>query len=314
MYPRLPFILLPYARLELPAWGKLLSVSKVICQINDDRWRDAPTKIIRGKSHKYLMHLDLSNWSQRLTYFVGRYYEFGIEQLLRVVLKPGDRFVDVGANIGMISLLAARLVGENGIVEAVEPNPSCIELLQRSILINRIRNINLYPVGFSDVTSLVNLKFTSEHSGTATMADTSEVIGSVEVKAVVGDDVLANGARPCKLIKIDVEGYEMKVLRGLQNTIRTSSPLLITEFIESQLRRAGSSRKNMLDFLQDLDYSPYYIMMRRSRFGRYSPMLVPFNSVSDVSGSNDVLWIPAAYRDAEYYFGEYFVDQAPVDD
>lgn len=65
-------------------------------------------------------------------------------------LEPGDRFVDVGANIGMITLQAARLVGPSGRVESFEPNPNCFATLERHLAINGIENVVAHRVGLSD--------------------------------------------------------------------------------------------------------------------------------------------------------------------
>ncbi|WP_041933171.1 hypothetical protein [Gloeothece verrucosa] len=72
-YPKLTFLALPYARLELPGWGKLLKKISVISYKDDEYWQNAHIKTIPGKLHGYLMNLDLSNWSERHTYFIGRF-------------------------------------------------------------------------------------------------------------------------------------------------------------------------------------------------------------------------------------------------
>jgi hypothetical protein len=66
---------------------------------------------MRGKLHGYEMSLDLGNWSNRQTYFLGRFYDLPTQLVLLSCLRPDDIFVDIGANEGMISLLASRLVG-----------------------------------------------------------------------------------------------------------------------------------------------------------------------------------------------------------
>ena len=57
------------------------------------------------------MELELSDWAERYTFFLGRYYEMGVQRVLDAILMPGDRFVDIGANIGMIALHARSLIG-----------------------------------------------------------------------------------------------------------------------------------------------------------------------------------------------------------
>jgi len=73
-------------------------------------WTDAPWATVRLKSSGFLVPLNLANWSERLTYFLGRYYDLKLQLLMRAILKRGDRVVDIGSNIGMITLHAAALV------------------------------------------------------------------------------------------------------------------------------------------------------------------------------------------------------------
>jgi len=94
-----------YSRRELPGWGWVLRRAGVF---DDSVWREAPTAVAEGKLHGFRMELDLRNWSERQTYFLGRFYDLPTQLLVMRLLRRGDLFVDVGANIGMISALAAR--------------------------------------------------------------------------------------------------------------------------------------------------------------------------------------------------------------
>ena len=286
----LSLMLLPYTRLELPGWGKLLRIAQVSSSINDHRWSDAPKKIIRGKVHGYWMKLDLSDWSQRYTYFLGRYYELEIQQLMSAVLTPGDRFIDIGANIGMISLHAAYLVTEDGKVDCFEPNPECVEAIKDNLARNDIKHVNVYPLGLSDNNGSLRLSLTSTHTGTATLAEINDSIKSFEVQVVVGDDVILSDPRRVKLIKMDVEGFELHVLKGLTRSLEAFQPLLITEFVESHFQRAGTSSAEIEGFLNGLGYKPYGITKRR-KWMRYGLQLVPLMNVSNEPSLTDILWI-----------------------
>jgi hypothetical protein len=70
-FPLIARLALPYARLELPGWGKVLRAAGVY---RHDCWNGAPTRVIRGKFHGYRMTPSLESWSERQTYFLGRYY------------------------------------------------------------------------------------------------------------------------------------------------------------------------------------------------------------------------------------------------
>src|SRR5688572_13008130 len=98
----LPHVFLPYFRSELPGWGRLMRVMKVSGPHNDVHWVDSSDVVLTGKSHGYRMQLELKDWCQRMTFFLGRYYELHVLRLIDTVLRPGDRAVDIGGNIGMI--------------------------------------------------------------------------------------------------------------------------------------------------------------------------------------------------------------------
>src|SRR3954469_12339763 len=109
-FPLMARLAVPYARLELPGWGKVLRAAGVY---RHDCWDGAPTRVIRGKLHGYTMRLSLESWSERQIYFLGRYYKLDTQSFLMACARPGETVVDVGGNIGMMTLLASRLVAEN---------------------------------------------------------------------------------------------------------------------------------------------------------------------------------------------------------
>jgi FkbM family methyltransferase len=283
MYPWWTLVALPYSRLELPGWGRLLSALGVIVPIEDTRWHHAPRRVMRGKLHRYLMRLDLSNWSERLSFFLGRYYELDVQLLLPVLLQPGDRFVDVGANIGMISLVASRLVGPDGSVYAFEPNPQCVAALKEHLELNSIRNTTVHPCALADCAGRLTLHLTSAHTGTATLAPVSSATAAFEVPVAIGDDML--GGVPVLAVKIDVEGFEFHVLRGLARTLERHRPALITEFIEAQFRAAGTSREEIARLLYGHGYQAFGIALRREglrqrlRLDRLDEQSVPVDNV-----------------------------------
>jgi FkbM family methyltransferase len=286
-YPWWTLGALPYSRFELPGWGRLLRKIGVLVPVGDTRWDHAPTRHARGKLHGYLMRLDLSNWAERMTYFLGRYYELNVQLLLTAVLRSGDRVVDIGGNIGMITLTMARTVGADGRVDCFEPNPRCIETLRHHTGLNRLGQVRIHAMALSDSPGQMRLNLTSSHTGTATLAEVDDVKEAIVVPVEVGDRVLASGP-PIRLIKIDVEGFEMHVLRGLSQTLRRDRPMLITEFIEAQFARAGTSGAAIADLLRVLGYRPLAVTTRRDWF-LHRLHLSDFDARQP--RSNDVFWV-----------------------
>lgn len=298
-YPKWAFLLLPYTRNELPGWGWLTRKAGVMVPIDDRRWDFAPFKSVRGKLHGYEMKLDLRDWSERLTYFLGRYYELGVQKVVIALLQPGDRFVDIGANIGMISLLAARLVSKEGHVDSFEPNPETLRLLREAIERNAIDHIEVYPVGLADQAGHLTLRLSSEHSGTATLAAVSEesTVKTFEVEVNVADEVLLEDSRSIRMIKIDVEGFEVSVLNGLTRTIERDRPFIITEFVAEQFEDAEASYAAMQALLAPLGFRAYGIGTRR-RFLRHVLRLVEVSPDRAPVDFAELLWARPECLDA----------------
>ena len=237
-----------------------------------------------------MMKLDLSNWSQRLTYFLGRYYELGVLRVLDVILQPGERFVDIGANIGMITLHARSLVGASGQIDCIEPNPDCVAIIEGHLRLNDIANARVHACALSDSPGALDLNLTSAHTGTATLAKVEGAVRRIAVAVKVGDDVLAAAsAAPVRLVKIDVEGFELHVLKGLRRTLTSDKPFVMTELIEEQLGKAGTSVREVTGLLFDLGYEAFGIQSAR-RLVRHELMLRPVARGDSFERFSDVLW------------------------
>lgn len=292
--PMLPVgarLALSYIRRELPAWGKVYR-SSLVRGTDGAHWSRAPICRVRGKLHGYEMEVDLSNWSERYTYFLGRYYDLPTQLLLLAYLKPGDRFVDVGANIGMITLLAARLVGPTGRVDAIEPNPLCAARIRRSLVENGVTWAHVHAVGLGDRSGLLELNVVDGHTGAGTFAhlDPREhnVTARLPVRVVRGDALL-DPSRPIHCIKIDVEGYECHVLAGLENTIASNRPLVVTEAIALQLARCGRRLEHLFGLMRAHGYDGFVPTSRR-RALRQRLALSPLE-LGKAAECRDIAWI-----------------------
>jgi len=285
------YLVLPFTRLELQGWGALTRIAGIQLPWYDRSWRDAGMRTCRGKLHGYRMELRLADWSERLTYFLGRYYELGVQETVRGLLRPGDRFVDIGANIGMITLLGASAVGTRGRVDSFEPNPEALEVLRRHIALNDIQHVRLHPIGLADAPGQLTLNLTSDHTGTATLTevDPSEIRRRVEVEIAVGDDRLLSDPQPVRLIKIDVEGFELQALRGLRGLLERDRPFLITEFVAETYDDPDAGFAELVALLGPLGYRPHGIHTRRRRLrhGLHLTTLDPARAPRDYP---ELLW------------------------
>ena len=182
-------------------------------------------------------------------------YQPHLTGLFQKILAPGMTFVDVGANIGYFSLLAARIVGETGAVVAIEPGERNGVLLQRSLARNRLRNVRLHPYAVSDRReTLVYLPQGSNGTVTGLGGDGDVPSGGRLVPATTLDDLLA-GLDRVDVIKIDVEGAEGRVLRGAAATLARHRPLVVSEFSPLLLEAiSGVAGDAYLSHLLDLGY------------------------------------------------------------
>jgi FkbM family methyltransferase len=135
------------------------------------------------------------------------------------LLGPGDSFVDCGANIGLWSLVAAPLVGTSGNVEAFEPSPNAAARLAAHAAQSSV--IRVHAAALADEPGSVTFDVGETHN-LARISDN----GSITVPATTLDAALE---RPASGIKIDVEGYELQVLMGAQETL-AARPWIVVEF------------------------------------------------------------------------------------
>ena len=167
-------------------------------------------------------------------------------------IAPGTTFLDVGANVGYYSALALARIGPAGRVIAFEPDPETFEYLQRTIAANGPDRTTALNKGLADTPGTLRLYRNSSNRGDNRFYANDLADNSVEVEVARADDVLASrGIGKVDLIKIDVQGFEGKVLYGLERTIRNSHPLtILSEFWPWGLREAGSDPFEVLERLQ----------------------------------------------------------------
>ena len=295
-YPRLPFLFGPYFFYELPGWGKLFSALGLGGIDNENRrWRDGPTLQTRGKRHGYLMELDLSDDVDRRVYFLRRNYDLEIQLALDALLGPGDTVIDIGANVGMTTLYAASRVGSRGRVLSVEPQPTCFGKLRRLLELNGIGHVELHNVGLSNQPGVLTLHVLGGGTIMATFAidegGDKNVRDEISVQVFRGDDLFRGRINGRLTVKIDVEGFELHVLRGLCVTIEEHRPPIVSEVAPRLLRRAGVGVDQLLDFFHHRGYRGYKIGLVR-RLLRWSLSLELLKQLTDFDGDMDVLWVP----------------------
>lgn len=171
-------------------------------------------------------------------------------------VKPGDTVVDVGANVGHYTLLAAKLVGEQGRVFAFEPDPVSFALLERNVRLNGLRNVVLERKAVSNAPGRLLLYVAAENKGDHRIYQPSdEERESVEVEAVTLDDYFAGDPRGVDFVKIDTQGAEVVILEGMQRMLRENRDLhLAVEYWPWGLADFGTRAERLLELLHGFRY------------------------------------------------------------
>lgn len=166
------------------------------------------------------------------------HYETEIDQLLRRLLRQGDVFIDVGANVAYFSLVAAQLVGPQGEVHSFEPDPRAFALLARSVVENHLNNVWCHRVALWGTQTRLTLAGIDDLAFRH-VAESGNDRRDLTAIAVPLDEYLKlmGVAKPIRLVKIDVEGAEVEVIKGMTELLRTNRPLLVVEAHDPNLER-----------------------------------------------------------------------------
>ena len=182
----------------------------------------------------------------------------------------GNIVVDLGANIGYFTCLLAKIVGEGGKVFAFEPDPRNLKLLRRNIQENDYKNVIIADKAVSDVNGSCTLyssqkKFGANRIFESKKNQTRDFI-PIKSETICLDDYFEkqNLLKKIDFIKIDVEGSEFRAFNGMKKILELNNNLKIfTEIAPSLLEDAGSSGKQVLDFLQEHKFINFFISDNR---------------------------------------------------
>lgn len=188
-------------------------------------------------------------------------YEEEIGKLIRISLKNGENALDIGANIGLQSIRMSQCAGQTGKVYAFEPLAYLQEKFTRNSALNKAANVTLFPYALSDKEGEADFMIDKNawNQGTFSLntgggPDKQHVVIKIadNIPDIQHLDTLA-------LVKIDVEGFEYQVLRGLEKTLRKHRPRLIFEYDSNYWLNTGEDISACFSFLQSMNYSIYQI-------------------------------------------------------
>jgi FkbM family methyltransferase len=193
-------------------------------------------------------------------------------------LRPGDVAIDVGANVGWHTLLMAAQVGGAGRVYAFEPNDTTRQRLLDAVASNALtRSVTVDARAVADRAGDTGFEAPAAGhvwDGTGRLsAGGGRLVPCTTLDAFVAEQRIARAA----LLKIDVEGWELAVLRGARETLRTLRPRIVFEFDAAYVSRCGGSGDQLLDWLHGLDYAVFALAPGRAP--------APVSSLGQVCGN-----------------------------
>ncbi len=204
-------------------------------------------------------------------YYTGT-YEKGTLHVIKNILNKGDLFIDVGANIGLMSIFASSLVSETGRIIAFEPNPATMQIFRSNITLNAVSNIETsdFAIGNSDQDSKIYER-KDQNRGCASLIKTDSEAEIYDIRVIPLPDYFEVPEK-IDLIKIDIEGYELEALEGAREIlVGNDPPKLIVESSEMRENTYGFKTDDLFTFLMGLDR--YRLFKSRSGKGKVSRLV-----------------------------------------
>lgn len=213
-------------------------------------------------------------------------------RLIQRILEPGKTIIDIGANMGYYALMEARAVGPKGRVYAIEPEPKNYGLLVRNVALNQYCNVLTFPIGISDTTGSATLHI-SRHSNLHNLvsplqADDNARAVTIQVQRL-DDFIREREIDPAcvHLVRMDVEGWEAKILEGMQGLLRASADLkLFIEFHPGAI--AGIPGHSLEQSLSLLDQHGFYIRYATGRATDGNRFQIYDLSITDCMGRKEI--------------------------
>jgi FkbM family methyltransferase len=162
--------------------------------------------------------------------------------LVQRLLRPGDVFLDIGANIGWYTLIAATIVGPTGRVHAFEPSHENFALLRRNVAHNRLRNVVLKNAAVADVSGRGTLFLSPDNLGDHRLYQSAQERPAEPVQTVSLADYFSKRSDKVRLIKLDTQGSEARIFAGMPANFMAEREIaaLIIEYWPYGLAESGS--------------------------------------------------------------------------
>jgi FkbM family methyltransferase len=252
----------------------------------------------------YLFYCDLRDGISREVCFTG-HYEPQVTALVRRILRAGMSFVDVGANWGYFTLLAASLVGPGGRVLGLEPDPRLFKILQENIRRSELDQVTVLPTAAADKAGTLTLAGYDEMEENFGLSRITANPRDAQLTFQVSADTLdhlfdEHGMTEIDLLKMDIEGAEVFAFAGLIDSLATRRvKRVLLELHPQQLAEHGSHASVIINRLQEAGYKAWTIdhsptAIRRAAYGGVEDMnawLHPFIASEELDAWPHQLWL-----------------------
>jgi len=222
----------------------------------------------------------------------NRFYTKSFEEenfdLLNKILSNGMNVIDVGANIGLYSLLFCKKIGDKGKVFSFEPSPETFFRLKQNVNLNQFKNIKMYNIGLSDRKTKSKFYLCEDEAysslGTKPMMP---IINEIEIELTTIDEFLKKeNIKNVDIIKIDTEGADYLVLKGAEKLLASEkAPILFCEYNRAVEGGFLHKTKDMYDYLVKMGYEIFEIKKGK---------LLKFDIISSVG--SDIICIKSNHK------------------
>ncbi|MBS3119539.1 FkbM family methyltransferase, partial [Candidatus Woesearchaeota archaeon] len=168
---------------------------------------------------------------------MNKKYEQFETEIMKNHVKKGSIVLDIGANIGIHTLLLAKIVGTEGKVIAFEPDPDNYFYLKRNVRANNLSNIHCVRKAISDTNGILYLYVNADNKGDHRTYDSADNRKKIKIEAVKLDDHLKDFGGKINFVKMDIQGAEYKAVKGMIHILSNAN--MITEFDPYLLEKAG---------------------------------------------------------------------------
>jgi len=244
--------------LRLTPLRKINRAIHSVLRKSTDKFKESKVKI--GNNTIYLDSNDSLGLSMNTN------FEPAETELIRKTVKEGDIVLDIGANIGVYTVMIAEIVGEKGKVYAFEPDPTNFAILKKNVEINGYKNVILIDKAVSSKKGKLKLFLCEENTGDHKIYDSKENRKFVEIESIRLDDYFSDYKGKIDFIKMDVEGSEPGVINGASKILTKNTHLkIVTEFYPMLIEEYGYSYEQYLKDIFKLGFSVYDIEGDKNR-------------------------------------------------